>query len=50
VGGGNPIAPARRSLRVINLVKLLEFKVDSILKVHAWLPDGALALLLRNGR
>jgi hypothetical protein len=28
VGGGNPIAPARRSLRVINLGKLLEFKVD----------------------
>jgi hypothetical protein len=28
VGAGNPIAPARPSLRVINLVKLLEFKVD----------------------
>ena len=28
MGGGNPIAPARHSLRVINLGKLLEFKVD----------------------
>jgi sporulation protein YlmC with PRC-barrel domain len=28
VGAANPIVPARRSLRVINLVKLLEFKVD----------------------
>ena len=28
MGGGNPIAPARRSLRVISLVKLVEFKVD----------------------
>ena len=28
MGGGNPIAPARRRLRVINLGKLLEFKVD----------------------
>jgi len=28
VGAGNPIVPARRSLRVINLVNLLEFKVD----------------------
>ena len=25
---GNPVAPTRRSLRVINLGKLLEFKVD----------------------
>ena len=28
MGGGNPIAPALRSLRVINLGKLLEFKID----------------------
>ena len=28
MGGGNPIAPARRNLRVISLGKLLEFKID----------------------